>query len=82
MKRLTGIMGVLLILMALVMIGFLALLGAESSLTAGELLARGWLLILMGVVAAAFGVYLLIAWRRPSAPPDDERPSSERRPSD
>ncbi len=68
MKWLSRVLGSLLIVLGLSMFGFLALLAAQTNAAAGELLGRGWPLILMGLVAGALGLYLLAANRRSATP--------------
>ena len=68
MKWLLRMLGVLLLLVSAALVLLLILMGMELQTDLIELLRRGWLLVVMGVVSAALGVYALWIAGRTRAP--------------
>jgi hypothetical protein len=67
-KWLARILGVLLLLVSVALALLLVLMGKELQAGLGELLARGWPLLVMCVVSTVLGGYLLLGAGRPKPP--------------
>jgi len=66
MKWLVRIIGALLLVVAAAMTAILVLTGLELDLGLGALLRQAWLPIVVLLVSAGLGIYLLLTSRRPA----------------
>ena len=71
-KWLIRILGVLLLLLSAALVLLLVLMGQEIQAGLIELLGRGWLLLVMCVVSAALGIYLLLKAGKKQLPTKNE----------